>query len=208
MILYAIRHDRTALPPGPGGPTGRLDVPLVGTHEAAAACVLAALATSATSATFATFERGGRPSHVWTSPLSRCALTARLVADALGVPCMEDPRLLELSYGDWEGRAWDELPRAACDAWMRDWQEEGPPGGDSAHALERRVASWLEELGRRGQDPSLACAAQLLVGHAGVIRALRVLLRQPAAPAITWPDAMAAPVPYASDPDAMAVFEA
>jgi len=190
VILYAIRHARTVPAAGPGGPSGRLDVPLIGTHEAAAASVLAALAAAV------------RPAHVWTSPLSRCALTARRVAQALELPLTEDPRLLELSYGDWEGRAWDELPRATCDAWMRDWEHTGPPGGESAHALERRVASWLADALRL--EASAASAAPLLVGHAGVIRALRVLLP----PRLTWSDSMAAPVPYASDPDAMARFVA
>jgi alpha-ribazole phosphatase len=189
VILYAIRHARTVRPDGLEGPAGRLDVPLLGTHEAAAAAVLAALAT---------LDASARPSHVWTSPLSRCARTARLVAAALDAPCLEDPRLLELSYGDWEGRAWDDLPRADCDAWVRDWEHEGPPGGESARAVERRVAAWLEQTTRLHPLP------QLLVGHAGVIRALRVLLP----PRLSWPDAMATPVPHAGDPDAMARFGA
>jgi alpha-ribazole phosphatase len=197
MLLYAIRHDRTVPPPGPPGPAGRLDVPLAGTHEAAAAAVLAALErASATSATSVA------PAHVFTSPLSRCAGTARLVAASLHVPLTEDPRLLEISYGDFEGRAWDDLPRAACDAWMRHWEHEGPPGGgESAVALAGRVAAWLDDTRRRAPSPP---SAALLVGHAGVIRALRTLLP----PRLTWPDAMATSVPYASEPDAMAVFRA
>jgi alpha-ribazole phosphatase len=201
MILYAIRHDRTVPPPGRPGPAGRLDVPLVGTHEAAAAAVLAALERCAAPSE--------RPSHVWTSPLSRCALTARLVSRSLDVPLIEDPRLLELDYGAWEGRAWDDLPRAASDAWMQNWEHEGPPGGgESALALAGRVAAWLDDPPRHLPGASLTAShlpgVHLLVGHAGVIRALRTLLP----PRISWPDAMATPVPFASDPDAMTVFRA
>jgi alpha-ribazole phosphatase len=184
VILYVVRHARTE---AAHGPVGRRDVPLAGTHEAAAAAILAALAA-----------QEAHPARVYSSPLSRCARTARLVAATLSLPCVEDPRLLEIDYGAWEGVPWDELPRAATDAWARAWETEGPPGGESAQALEARVAAWLAEV--RSAETT---AAALLVAHAGVVRALRVLLLPEA-----WPEAMATPVPHAGDAGAVAVFRA
>ena len=183
MILYVARHAPTE---ASSGPVGRRDVPICGTHEAAAAAIMGGLAGCIP------------PARVYASPLSRCARTARLVAERLAVPAVLDERLLELDYGAWEGVPWDELPRAATDAWARTWETDGPPGGESAQALAARVAGWLEDA-RRAHPRSAA----LLVAHAGVVRALRVLLLGD-----SWPAAMARPVPHAGDEGAVAVFRA
>jgi len=177
VILYALRHAAT---PAAAGPVGRLDVPIVGTHAAAAEAALHALGARA------------RPTVVWSSPLSRCGDTARALATRLRVPHALDERLLEISYGEWEGRRWDDLPSDATAAWMRDWEHHGPPGGESAQAVGRRVAEWLA---------ALPGTPQLLIAHAGVVRALRVLLA-----GSTWPDAMAVPVAHLGQPEAMAEF--
>lgn len=122
--------------------------------------------------------------EVWTSPLSRCAELAHALAAALGAPVRTDPRLLEISYGRWEGRTWVDLERddaAALDAWMRSWETRGPPGGESAQEVQRRVSRWLAELSTDHDH--------LLIAHAGVVRALGVLID-----ARTWPEVMQMPV--------------
>lgn len=122
--------------------------------------------------------------RVWSSTLSRCREPAARLARALGVPHTIDPRLLELDYGIWEGRAWDTIARedgAHMNAWMNAWQSAAPPGGESVPTLEARVRAWWEE---RSGTP-------VLIAHAGVVRALRVVAR-----GMTWADAMRAPVPH------------
>ncbi len=37
---------------------------------------------------------------VWTSPARRCGALADKIADALSIPLIADPRLLELDFGD------------------------------------------------------------------------------------------------------------
>lgn len=166
MTLYAARHAPVAVE---GLCYGQHEVPVrVGPHEAAARLV-AQLA-------------GARVAEVWTSPWSRTRDLARCVATTLGAPVHCDPRLSELHFGAWEGRAYDEIARtdgARFERWMSSWQTEAPAGGESLADLVARVASWLEDVG----------PDSLVVTHAGVVRALRV-----AAFAIPWADALAAPV--------------
>ena len=55
---------------------------------------------------------------------------------------------------------------AALARWGQCWQEQGPPGGESARALLARVACWWQAC-----LPGLPRTA-LVVGHAGSLRAL------------------------------------
>ncbi|WP_437753772.1 histidine phosphatase family protein [Sorangium sp. So ce1389] len=135
---------------------------------------------------------GLRPGAIWSSPLSRCAEPAAELSARLGVPHAVDDRLLEIDYGAWEGRAWSDIARddaRAYAAWLDAWERAGPPGGESALEVEARVRSFWRALA----PTSVASGAplHLLVAHAGVMRALRVV-----AGGATWPAAMSAPVPH------------
>ncbi|WP_437710737.1 histidine phosphatase family protein [Sorangium sp. So ce448] len=185
--LIAFRHAPVALS---GVCYGRLDVAAELPPEAAAAAIERALR-----------ELCVRPGVVWSSPLSRCALPAAELAARLGVPRAIDDRLLEISYGAWEGRAFSDVERddpAAYAAWLDGWERVGPPGGESALEVESRVRSFWREIGApRGVDGSAGADVasrahpHLLVAHAGVLRALRVV-----ACGASWPAAMSAPVPH------------
>lgn len=123
---------------------------------------------------------------VWSSPLARCHGPARLLAEALGLEHRVDVRLQELDHGSFEGRAWDEIHAAEPEAlarWGERWVQEGPPGGESAKALELRVAAWADELA--------AGTRHLLFAHAGPVRALRVRRS-----GIPWEKAMGIEVPH------------
>jgi alpha-ribazole phosphatase len=127
-----------------------------------------------------------RVTRLWSSPLARCAGPARIVAARLGAPLVIDRRLLEIGFGAWEGRRWDAIARedaSAYAAWAEGWETHGPPGGESALALEARVRAWYSELGDEGE--------QVLVAHAGVMRALGVITE-----GLSWAEAMAEPVPH------------
>ncbi|WP_437852482.1 histidine phosphatase family protein [Sorangium sp. So ce363] len=179
--LIAFRHAPVALS---GVCYGRLDAAAELPPEAAAAAIERAL-----------HELCVRPGVVWSSPLSRCALPAAELAARLGVPRAIDDRLLEISYGAWEGRAFSDIERddpAAYAAWLDGWERVGPPGGESALEVESRVRSfWREIGGADGADVASRARPHLLVAHAGVLRALRVV-----ACGASWPAAMSAPVPH------------
>ncbi|RTL32703.1 MAG: phosphoglycerate mutase, partial [Rhodocyclaceae bacterium] len=95
MELYLIRHPRPAV--APGICYGQTDLGL-----AESAADVAARLRPLLPADFA----------LYASPLTR----ARLLAEALGTPRLE-PRLKEIHFGEWEGRSYDDIGRAALDAW-------------------------------------------------------------------------------------------
>ena len=122
---------------------------------------------------------------VWSSSARRCVQPARLLAERFGAQLYVDERLREFGFGRWEGRTWDAIKRddrEVLTTWMRDWQRSPPPGGECPHDVESRVRDWLQQL---------PCAEHLLVAHAGVIRAIRVLLHR-----ASWVDALSTPVPH------------
>ncbi|MCA9536833.1 MAG: histidine phosphatase family protein [Myxococcales bacterium] len=125
------------------------------------------------------------PDVVHSSPVSRCAAPAGLLAASWKVPHRVDERLHELHLGAWQGRPWASIERdepAAFARYMDRWLDEPPPGGERPRDLEQRVAAWYG---------SLHDGHHLLVAHAGVVRALTVQLE-----GLSWVDAMRAPVPH------------
>ncbi len=151
---------------------GQSDVPVTLPPELAAERVRAALP--------------GVPASVVASPWARARDLGAAVAGGLGLALAVEPRLAEISMGEWEGRAFADLERqdgARLFRWMAAWQTEAPPGGESVLALEARVGSWLDE--QRGPGPVLVMA------HAGPIRAIRRLVR-----GTTWEAVMRETVPH------------
>lgn len=112
---------------------------------------------------------------LWSSPLRRC----RALAEALHRAPEFDARLMELDFGDWEGRPWDDIPRPALDAWAADLTGFAPPGGESADMLRARLVDFLADC---------AVPEAVLVTHAGVIRQLHAEAEQvPLAALLTRP---------------------
>jgi broad specificity phosphatase PhoE len=108
----------------------------------------------------------------WASPLSRARQTMEIARASMGLnaqPYNLDQRLLELSFGEWEGMTWDQIERAypgAIEERDADKWNYAPPGGESYAALTERVRSWLLE--REGDA--------FVVSHGGVARTLMTLL--------------------------------
>ncbi|MEO0623050.1 MAG: histidine phosphatase family protein [Pseudomonadota bacterium] len=161
-----LRHPRPAVRPGTC--YGRLDV-----AEGQGAAAETAAALTATPVT----------TLVLASPARRCRRLAERLAARDGVPLRFDPRLLELDFGRWEGRAWDAIPRSESDPWAEDPWHRAPPGGERFADLYDRVAAALDA----------APCGTALVCHAGPIRAARMILGGE-----TFEAAFARPVPYAT----------
>lgn len=167
LRLHAARHAQAAVT---GLCYGRSDVPTELGAEEAATRILGQLDSQEPLAA------------VWCSPARRCHEPAATLATRLELPLRVCADLSEIDFGEWEGRSWDALERedgARLARWMADWQREAPPGGEALADLEGRVRGWV-----RREAPS-----GLLVGHAGVLRALDVVVR-----GIGWEQAMAAAV--------------
>ncbi len=98
----------------------------------------------------------------WSSTSSRAWGLAELLA---GAPVRRDHRLMELSFGALEGRAWKTIDMAETQEWTQGGESARCAGGESFLDLQRRVeevlAIWKE------QSTPIAC-----VCHGGPIRAL------------------------------------
>jgi len=80
-------------------------------------------------------------SRIYTSPLRRAQQTAAAIAEVCGAEVEIDERLIELDYGDWDGRALSELRTTRESGWLSD-PTFAPPGGESLVAVMARVASF------------------------------------------------------------------
>jgi broad specificity phosphatase PhoE len=106
------------------------------------------------------------------SPLSRARETMEILRAAMGLDPVGyrlDPRLLEISFGAWEGSTLSELKRsdpAGHAARKADKWGFVPPGGESYEMLSRRIAPWLA-----GLATDTVCVA-----HGGITRVTRGLL--------------------------------
>jgi probable phosphoglycerate mutase len=106
------------------------------------------------------------------SPLSRARDTMERVRAAMGLDPAAyetDDRLVELSFGRWEGLTWPEVK--ARDPWAARAREGDkwtfqPPGGESYAMLADRLRPWLAGLSRE----------TLIVSHGGVARVLMALI--------------------------------
>lgn len=102
------------------------------------------------------------------SPLVRARRTMELARGALGLDPFAyrlDDRLMEMSFGEWEGFTWPQVkahsPHMAAAREADKWSLQ-PPEGESYAMLAERIRPWLETL---EQDT-------IAVAHGGVARVL------------------------------------
>ncbi len=103
--------------------------------------------------------------HWVSSPLLRAVQTARALG-AWRLRC--EPRLVEMDWGEWEGRTLDEL-RLNDPQHMTEVEARGldfcAPGGESPRQLQHRLAPWLRAIAAEQRTVIAVC-------HKGVVRAL------------------------------------
>jgi broad specificity phosphatase PhoE len=116
------------------------------------------------------FERVKRgeaaPERIVSSPMLRCAATALVSADRLGVALETDDRLIEIAHGTWDGRYRDDLAREDPEryrAWRGDPANVIFEGGESLVDVRARWRSFAEDLARETRHT-------LVVTHDAVIR--------------------------------------
>ena len=104
---------------------------------------------------------------IFCSPLQRCVVLADSLADALhSESVVRDVRLLEMNFGNWEMRAWNDIPRNEIDAWTDDLVQYRPGGGENVLQIAKRVRAFYEDLKQSRRE----CV--IVVCHAGTIRLL------------------------------------
>ena len=106
------------------------------------------------------------------SPLGRARETMELMRGAMGLEPASyrtDARLMEMSFGRWEGFTYADLQTREAEALAareRDKWDFVLPGGESYTQLKKRVQVWYESIAR----------ATVASAHGGVCRALMALL--------------------------------
>lgn len=178
--LWLVRHAQPVVEAGVC--YGRLDVPAEPEHTQTSAQALA-------QALLAAHQTSPRTLRMHASPALRAQQLAHKVQAMLtntvpAQPLHTDPRLAEMDFGAWEGQRWDDIPRAALDAWTDDFHHHRPGGGENVATILQRVGAALN--GVATKPPQRV----LWFTHAGVIRAVDVLLSQRKQPlqAADWPN--------------------
>jgi alpha-ribazole phosphatase len=103
---------------------------------------------------------------LYSSPLQRCVILAKHIQKNTKIDLIiEDSRLMEMNFGDWELKNWDAIPREVLDPWMEDFVNVRVPNGESFVDLNDRVLDfWNNKLIKETERPVI------VVAHAGVIR--------------------------------------
>ena len=124
----------------------------------------------------AELARAPGPTVFLRSPLGRVRETSEIVGRELGLDpgdWRDDPRLVELRYGAWEGFSWPEIevthPTALAD-WRADPHGFVPPGGETHLELRARSAAVLSEI-------AASAIRTVVVGHGvsgAVVRGLNL----------------------------------
>jgi alpha-ribazole phosphatase len=112
-------------------------------------------------------------SRVISSPLQRCEQLAQaLSAQRPDLDYKTDARLQEMDFGQWEGRAWQDIDRAELEAWTSEFADyRVGHDGESVTRFMARVASAFDAL----PGPGDGDADTVWITHAGVIRAACLL---------------------------------
>ncbi|MDQ6780253.1 MAG: histidine phosphatase family protein [Candidatus Eremiobacteraeota bacterium] len=152
MRLLLVRHGETTWN-AEGRYQGRLDTPLSALGKAQAAAL-------------AEHIRSERVLAVVSSPLSRAAETAAACAEALGLACTLDERLIEISHGSWEGRLRSEIERddpERYEQWQRAPETVVFPGGEGLSDVQRRLDAFIASAEAAYGDGVLAVTHDIVV---------------------------------------------
>jgi probable phosphoglycerate mutase len=102
-----------------------------------------------------------------TSPQARARQTAEAIAHRLDTVPRVEPRLVEVSYGAWNGLTFDQVSvgwPAELDAWLAA-TSVAPPGGESMDSAGARYSEALNEVRRHQHERTI-----VLVGHGSMVK--------------------------------------
>ncbi len=151
MDIYLINHTTPNIPPDTC--YGVTDVDLAPTFKNDLAVLLKSLPRS--------FEA------IYTSPLKRCM---KIAMEMEGNIVIQDDRIVDLNFGDWELKKWHLIDQSLVEGWMTDFSDISPRNGESFLRLSHRVEQFWEDM---LNEPHKTVA---VVTHANVIKASLALL--------------------------------
>ena len=151
MEIYLVRHTETVCEKGIC--YGQSDVDIAAPFEMIFENIVSQLPSEAL---------------IFTSPLKRCVTLAKYIqAKTKAISYQEDERLMEMNFGDWELKNWNEIPPEQLNPWMEDFVNIKVQNGESFAVLHERVGDFITALiSKKIKSPIVITA------HAGVIRSI------------------------------------
>ncbi|WP_297072299.1 alpha-ribazole phosphatase family protein [uncultured Duncaniella sp.] len=154
MKLVFIRHTSVAVPRGVC--YGQSDVPLAGGFPDEAVIVKRNLEKYSFDA-------------VYSSPLSRCLKLAAYCG--YDTPIL-DSRLMEMNFGDWEMKRYDEITDSRLQLWYDDFLNVPATGGESSMQQRARFLDFISDLRTKhfsNDNPILSNTTIAIFTHGGII---------------------------------------
>ena len=161
MEIFLVRH--TTVNVSKSICYGQMDVGLAASFEAEKTVILDKI-NEKWADTDGTSRNNREEVAVWSSPLSRCQKLAEFLGQNLNTTVQTDANLQELNFGDWEAKAWNDLPPAELQTWMSDFVFVKTPNGECYHDLHQRTTLFIERLFEKDVKKAI------IVTHAGNIR--------------------------------------
>jgi alpha-ribazole phosphatase len=150
MEIYLVRHTETICEKGVC--YGQSDVGLAEPFESVFENIVSQLPPEAI---------------IFSSPLKRCVILAEYIQDNIKTISFEkEDRLMEMNFGDWEMKNWNEIPPGQLNPWMEDFVNICISNGESFVELHKRVGEFLSQISKETTKPII------IVAHAGVIRSI------------------------------------
>ena len=151
MEIYLVRHTETVCEKGIC--YGQSDVDLAEPFESNFENILSQLPTEAI---------------IFSSPLKRCVTLAKYIQNNIKALSYEqDSRLMEMNFGDWEMKTWNDISPEQLNPWMEDFVNVKVSNGESFVELHKRVDEFLsDKISKKSNIPII------IVAHAGIIRSI------------------------------------
>lgn len=108
------------------------------------------------------------------SPLQRAVSTARIIGDALGIEPLVDPRLTEMSFGEWEGELETQLSATHggdFDVWRQSHYTSRPPGGEALIDVAGRLEGVIADVENAAKSGNV-----MVVAHQAIMMAMKAAL--------------------------------
>jgi alpha-ribazole phosphatase len=105
---------------------------------------------------------------IFSSPLKRCVILAKHIQNKIKtISYQEDDRLMEMNFGDWEMKKWNDILPEQLNPWMEDFVNIPASNGESFAELHKRTGDFLSSQISKQIDKPI-----IIVSHAGVIRSI------------------------------------
>lgn len=117
--------------------------------------------------------------YIFSSPLKRCAQFAQSFSQHVSIPLLQDQRLQEIHFGDWEGISVQQIYTDSPELLANFWQYPTrfrPPNAEKYLDFQSRINQALHSI----QQHMLASNSRsaLVVTHGGVIKLLKCMALQ------------------------------